>query len=126
MDETVQRTAMAYAAAWNRGDAASIAQLFDTHARHVTPLGSVVRGRVAIGFAHRLLLEGLFRGTKIALVESSVGVSTHGLVIYRANWQLDTDDAHSGLIVRSGELAFALFFSSHAWLIADGYSRMTY
>lgn len=117
--KSVMDIAWEYVQAWNRAEPSSIAGLFDTRADFRTPLGSVASGRVGIGFAHRLLLEGIYRGTAMALRETDVTLSSHGWAICNATWEL-TGAQPSQVVPLHGPFMLTMYQSHGKWVIVSG------
>ena len=116
-DAELKRLADAYAQAWAKGDAKTLAGLHTTEALRISPDGKVAVGRAAIQQAFSEAFAGPYRGTKITLTAGQTARAAQDVYVSEGTFQIGGGLPPAGTPTR-GRYLQTLVRLSGRWLIA--------
>jgi uncharacterized protein (TIGR02246 family) len=116
-DAELRRLAEAYAQAWAKGDAKTLAGLHTTEALRISADGKVAVGRAAIQQAFSEALTGPYRGTKITLTVGQTARAAQDVYVSEGTFQIGGGLPPAGVTTR-GRYLQTLVRLSGRWLIA--------
>lgn len=111
----------AFADAWNRHDMEALAGLFATDAEFVNVVGLWWKGREEIRRAHEVTHAGMFKNSRLTILDTSVRFPLPRLAIARSHWRLEGHVGPEGqaLPPRTGILLNVLAMDGKMWAIID-------
>jgi len=118
---TITRVVDAFADAWNRHDIEAFAHLFAADAEFVNVVGLWWKGRDEIKQAHEVTHAGMFKNSRLAILDTSVRFPLPRLAIARSHWRLEGHVSPDGqpLPPRTGILLNVLAMDGETWAIID-------
>ena len=118
-DQAIDRTAEAFAEAFNRKDAAAVGALFREDAEFVNIFGMRFRGRAGIESAHAGLFAHAMNGNRLAVQKADVQVLPGGSVLGHVPWTREVLEGGGPALPPGSDIfTFVLVEDADAWSLA--------
>lgn len=124
-DAAPEALAHAFAEAWNRGDAAALAALFDADAEFVNVVGLWWHSRAEIERAHAYGLARLFPGSTLRVTATRTKALAEGIAVVHARMRLTGQAPVAGVAVpgpRTTVFSFVVRRTADGWRCASAHN----